>query len=160
MAESGENVLLIIDSFTTLARAFNDTDESAGGKTLAGGLERKTLQYLTRYLGSARAFEKGGSLTIIGLVSKDTGNPADQLISAELCELANYQLGLSETLALSRIYPALDMREIRTNSNASEGDEIQTLASRFLSVHGAENLLIAVQESETKEEFFAKIKSI
>jgi transcription termination factor Rho len=160
MAESGENVLLIIDSFTTLARAFNDTDESAGGKTLTGGLERKTLQYLTRYLGSARAFEKGGSLTIIGLVSKDTGNPADQLISAELCELANYQLGLSETLALSRIYPALDMREIRTNSNASEGDEIQTLASKFLSVHGAENLLIEVQESETKEEFLAKIKSI
>ncbi|MBQ3019907.1 MAG: hypothetical protein IJD77_04910 [Clostridia bacterium] len=158
LAESGENVLLVVDSFTTLARAYNDTDESTGVKTLAGGLERKTLQYLTKYLGSARAFEKGGSLTIIGLVSKDTGNPADQLISAELCELANYQLSLSETLALSRVYPALDMREIRTNANVGAGREIQLLASKFLTSYSAEKLLNAVQESTTIEEFVEKIK--
>lgn len=158
MAESGENVLLIVDSFTTLARAYNDTDACLGGKTLAGGLERKTLQYLTKYLGSARAFDGGGSLTIIGLVSKDTGNPADELISAELCELANYQLVLSEKLALARIYPALDIRDIRTNGSAGEVGEAQMLASKYLSSHGAEALLNEVRQATTFEEFLECIK--
>lgn len=158
MAESGENVLLVIDSFTTLAKAFNDTDASLGGKTLDGGLERKTLQYLTKYLGSARAFESGGSLTIVGLVSKDTGNPADQLISAELCELANYQLSLSEKLALARIYPSLDIREIRMNSGVGDSEEVQKLASEFLLSRGAEALLNLVRQSTTLGEFIEKIK--
>lgn len=157
MAESGENVLLFVDSFTTLARAYNDTDASAGGKTLTSGLERKTLQYLTKYLGSARAFENGGSLTIIGLVSKDTGNPADQLISAELCELANYQLLLSEKLALARIYPALDIREIRTNGNVGES-EVQRLALKYLTSHCAEDLLNAIKQSNLIEELISKIQ--
>ncbi len=157
-AESGNNVLLVVDSFTALARAFNDTDASIGGKTLDCGLERKTLQYVARYLGAARAFADGGTLTIVGLASKDTGNPADQLICSELCEIANYTLSLSEKLAFAHIYPALDLREIRTNGNVSEISEAQRVVrTEYLPNHSAEELLTEVASATTLGEFLENV---
>ena len=117
-AESGSDVLLIVDSFNALARAFNDTDASEGGRTLAGGMESKTVQYIKRYFGSARCFEKGGSLTVLGALSVDTGNPADDLLRAELSGIASYELSLSEDFARRRIYPAIDVASSSVKKNA------------------------------------------
>lgn len=107
LAESGRDVLLVVDSFNALARAYNDCDVSSGGKTLSCGLESKTVQYLKKYFASARCFETGGSLTILGAVSEDTGNPADDYLSAELKMLCNYELALDVTLASRGIFPAI-----------------------------------------------------
>ena len=112
-AESGRDVLLIVDSFNALSRAFNDTDASLGGKVLAGGLESKTLHYLKRYFGTARCLERGGSLTVIGSLSVDTGNPVDDVLGAELSNICNLEICLSDELAKRRIYPALDLLKTR-----------------------------------------------
>lgn len=105
-AECGKDVLLIVDSFTALARAYNDCDYSTG-KTLVNGLESKTVQYLKKYLGAARCFEKGGSITILGALSENTGNPADDYLVAEMRMLANFQLTLDDGFARKGFFPAL-----------------------------------------------------
>lgn len=161
-AESGRNVLLIVDSFNALARAYNDTEESAGGKMLAGGLESKTLQYLRKYFGAARCFEKGGSLTIVGSVSTTTGNPADEVIAAELCALANLEVRLSETLALQRAYPAIDLLHSHTQRGDFFADEPVSrlrggVCREFLPAHGEIALREYLAKSESFEEFIAKI---
>ena len=107
-AETGKNVVLIVDSFSALMRAFNDTDFSLGGKTLAFGMESNTVRYLKKYLGSARAFEKYGSLTVIGAMTVGSGNPADDVVSAEMKLVANAQIYLTQTLVLQRVFPAFD----------------------------------------------------
>lgn len=107
--ECGKNVVLFVDSLTALAKAYNETEASAGGKVLAGGLESKTLQYMRRFLSSARCFKQGGSLTLLGTVACDTGNPFDELLSLELSNLANYQIYLNEALSARRVYPAIDL---------------------------------------------------
>lgn len=132
MSECGRNVLLFVDSFNALARAFNDTDESAGGKVLAGGLETKTVQYLKRFLGAARCFENGGSLTIIGALCTDTGNPADDLLKSELSSIANLELCLSEDLARKRLFPAIDLMETRGKLEHSFDTAREEQLSRFI----------------------------
>lgn len=109
LAECGKNVVLFVDSLTALARAYNETEESIGGKVLAGGLESKTLQYMRRFFSSARCFKQGGSLTLLGTVACDTGNPFDELLSLDLSNLSNYQICLSEALSARRVYPAIDL---------------------------------------------------
>ncbi|MBQ7948989.1 MAG: hypothetical protein IJ284_04420 [Clostridia bacterium] len=112
-AESGKDVLLFVDSLNALSRAFNDTESSIGGKVFVGGLESKTVQYLKRYFGTARCLERGGSITIIGALATDTGNPADDFLQAELSTIANLEICLSEELAKRRIYPAVDLLKTR-----------------------------------------------
>ncbi len=161
-AESGRNVLLLVDSFNALARAYNDTEESAGGKILTGGLESKTLQYLRKYFGAARCFEKDGSLTIVGCVSTATGNPTDDLIASELCALANLEIRLDETLAMQRIYPAIDLLRSRTQrggfSVVEPTDRVRDGVCRsFLPAHGENALLEQLYNADSLEEFIAKI---
>lgn len=117
--ESGQDVLLILDSFNAFARAYNDTDLSSGGKMLACGLESKTVQYLKKYFGAARCIENGGSLTIVGAITAGTGNPADEYLAAELSALSNWTLYLDEKLAYKRIYPALNMEKSYANANVA-----------------------------------------
>lgn len=113
--ESGYDVLLIVDSLNALARAYNETPESVGGKVLTGGLESKTLQYLKKYFGTSRCLENGGSLTMLCALAEDTGNPADDIIASEMLSLCNYEIALSETLAQRRIYPSIDYKKSRSN---------------------------------------------
>lgn len=105
LAESGQDVLLIVESFNSLARAYNDCDVSSGGKTLPCGLESKTVQYVKKYLASARCFDCGGSLTVLGALSHDTGNPADDYLATELKMLCNYEIILDVALASKGIFP-------------------------------------------------------
>ncbi len=158
--EKGKDVLLLIDSLSNLARAFNDTEESSGGKTLSCGLEIKTVRYIKKYFGAARALEGCGSLTLLCAVSAETGNPVDDLLSAELSAQANYQIQLDNQLARRRIYPALQINA----SGATEGVKTEKeetfdsyLRGEVLPTLGVENFLKILSESESYEELIKNL---
>ncbi len=158
LTEMGNDVVLCIDSFTALARAYNDTDASTGGKVLAGGLESKTLLYLKRYFSAGRAFANGSSLTVIGTVSTNTGNPADDLICADLLSVANAELRLSSDLARERLYPAVDVSRF---SSLCEGVGTETVLKgvreEFLPRHGEEALRKLLDKTINETVFVEKI---
>jgi transcription termination factor Rho len=109
--EQGEDVVLILDSITRLARAYN-ASERGSGRTMTGGLDSTSLEKPKRFLGSARAIDEskgGGSLTIIGTALIDTGSKMDQVIYEEFKGTGNSELTLSRELAERRIFPAIDL---------------------------------------------------
>ena len=109
--EAGEDVVLIVDSLTRLARAYN-TVEKGTGRTLSGGLDAQSLEKPKRFLGSARKIDPsqgGGSLTIIATALVDTGSRMDQVIFEEFKGTGNSELVLSRELAERRIFPAIDL---------------------------------------------------
>jgi transcription termination factor Rho len=109
--ELGGDVVLIVDSLTRLARAYN-TVERGTGRTLSGGLDAQSLEKPKRFLGSARAVDPsqgGGSLTIIATALVDTGSKMDQVIFEEFKGTGNSELVLSRELAERRIFPAIDL---------------------------------------------------
>jgi transcription termination factor Rho len=163
-AEMGKDVLIVIDSLNALASAFNNTQASLGGKTLASGLESKTIHYLKKYFGAARCLEKGGSITIVGAISIGTGDPADETIARELSSLATMQLCLSEELAVKRIYPAIDFMKAFSKSEGYPQDENITeteflLRNRVMPVVGAEGVIKLLRENDNKEDFMQAIKA-
>ncbi len=109
--ELGEDVVIIVDSLTRLARAYN-TVEKGTGRTLSGGLDAQSLERPKRFLGSARKIDEaqgGGSLTIIATALVDTGSRMDQVIFEEFKGTGNSELVLSRELAERRIFPAIDL---------------------------------------------------
>jgi len=109
--EQGEDVVLIVDSLTRLARAYN-TVEKGTGRTLSGGLDAQSLEKPKKFLGSARKIDPsqgGGSLTIIATALVDTGSKMDQVIFEEFKGTGNSELVLSRELAERRIFPATDL---------------------------------------------------
>jgi transcription termination factor Rho len=109
--ELGADVVLIVDSLTRLARAYN-TVEKGTGRTLSGGLDAQSLEKPKRFLGSARKIDPGqggGSLTIIATALVDTGSRMDQVIFEEFKGTGNSELVLSRELSERRVYPAIDL---------------------------------------------------
>ncbi len=109
--EMGEDVIIILDSITRLARAYNSTERGTG-RTLSGGLDASTLDKPKRFLGSARKIDPskgGGSLTIISTALVDTGSRMDDVIFEEFKGTGNSELVLSRELADRRVYPAIDL---------------------------------------------------
>ena len=162
-AESGKDVLFLVDSFNALARAYNELDISAGGKTLVGGMESKTLYYLKKFLGSARNLKESGSLTMLGALTKDTGNPVDDLLVTELCSVSNLEIHLSEELALCHIYPNIDLAKTRSVDarypNEQEEDNYMLcnyLRHEYLPLYPLETLSSIVQKAKTYEEVYNK----
>ena len=162
--ECGKNVVLFVDSFSALAKAYNETEDSAGGKVLAGGLESKTLQYMRRFLGSARCFKQGGSLTLLGTVACETGNPFDEVLSLELSSLVNYQIYLNEDIATKGVYPAIDLQKSFTRTGGfSVGDKAecvyQQVSREFLPTRGEESLRKTLEDCENYGDFLSKIRA-
>ncbi|MEJ2538567.1 MAG: transcription termination factor Rho [Gemmatimonadota bacterium] len=116
--EQGDDVVIILDSITRLARAYNTVEEGSG-RTLSGGLDAGSLEKPKRFLGSARKAEGGGSLTIIATALVDTGSRMDQVIFEEFKGTGNSELVLSRELADRRIYPAIDL-----NASATRKEEL------------------------------------
>jgi len=109
--ELGDDVVLIVDSLTRLARAYN-TVEKGSGRTLSGGLDAQSMEKPKRFLGSARRIDPGhggGSLTIIATALVDTGSRMDQVIFEEFKGTGNSELVLSRELAERRVFPAIDL---------------------------------------------------
>jgi transcription termination factor Rho len=108
MTECGHDVVILLDSITRLARAYN-TMSPASGKVLSGGVEANALQKPKRFFGAARQIENGGSLTILATALIDTGSKMDEVIFEEFKGTGNMELQLDRKLSNKRIYPAIDI---------------------------------------------------
>jgi len=108
MVECGHDVVILLDSITRLARAYN-TVAPASGKVLSGGVDANALHKPKRFFGAARNIEKGGSLTIIATALIDTGSKMDEVIFEEFKGTGNMELQLDRKIANKRIFPAIDL---------------------------------------------------
>ena len=113
MVECGHHVVILLDSITRMARAYN-TVAPASGKVLSGGVEATALQKPKKFFGAARAIESGGSLTILATALIDTGSKMDQVIFEEFKGTGNMELQLDRNLANRRLYPAIDLTKSST----------------------------------------------
>jgi transcription termination factor Rho len=108
MVECGHDVVILLDSITRLARAYNTVSPSSG-KVLSGGVEANALQKPKRFFGAARQIENGGSLTILATALIDTGSKMDEVIFEEFKGTGNMELQLDRRLSNKRVYPAVDI---------------------------------------------------
>jgi transcription termination factor Rho len=113
LAEQGRQVFVLLDSLTRLARAYN-RNTAAGGRTLTGGVDSRALEVPKRLFGSARVFEEGGSLTVLGTALIETGSRMDDVIFQEFKGTGNMELVLDRQLADRRIFPAIDIAQSGT----------------------------------------------
>ena len=113
MTECGHDVVILLDSITRLARAFN-TVQPASGKILSGGVDANALHKPKRFFGAARKIENGGSLTIIATALTETGSKMDEVIFEEFKGTGNMELQLDRKLSNKRIYPAIDVQASST----------------------------------------------
>lgn len=120
MVECGHDVVILLDSITRLARAYN-TVQPASGKVLSGGVDANALQKPKRFFGAARNIENGGSLTILATALTETGSKMDDVIFEEFKGTGNMELQLDRKLANKRIYPAVDI----TASSTRRDDLLQ-----------------------------------
>lgn len=139
LAESGQDVFLLVDSVTRLARAFNKSI-GATGRTMTGGLDIRALDVPKKLFAAARAFEEGGSLTIVATALVDTGSRMDELIFQEFKGTGNMELVLDRTLADRRVWPALDISRsgTRREEKLLDADTLHaaTILRRSLSTLG------------------------
>ena len=119
----GQDVLILLDSITRLARAYNTTFRGNGGKTLSGGLSAGALDMPRQLFGSARNLEEEGSLTIIGTALVDTGSRMDEVIFQEFKGTGNMELVLDQDLAERRLFPAFDIAASGTRREEMMLDE-------------------------------------
>jgi transcription termination factor Rho len=108
LAEQGRQVFVLLDSLTRLARAYN-RNVPGGGRTMSGGVDVRAMEVPKRLFGSARVFEEGGSLTVLGTALVDTGSRMDEVIFQEFKGTGNMELVLDRRLADRRVYPAIDI---------------------------------------------------
>jgi transcription termination factor Rho len=113
LTEQGKQVFVLLDSLTRLARAYNKSANS-GGRTLSGGVDIRALEIPKRLFGTARVFEEGGSLTVLGTVLIETGSRMDEVIFQEFKGTGNMELVLDRKLSDRRVYPAMDFTQSGT----------------------------------------------
>jgi len=165
--EQGEEVVLILDSITRLARAYN-TVERGTGRTMTGGLDSSALEKPKRFLGSARRIDPargGGSLTIIGTALVDTGSKMDQVIYEEFKGTGNSELTLSRELAERRIFPAIDLKASGTRREELLLPEAllraaQTLRARLApmsAVDAMQQVLVLMRRTQSNAELVEPI---
>ncbi len=118
MVECGHDVVILLDSITRLARAYN-TVQPASGKVLTGGVDANALHKPKRFFGAARNIENGGSLTIIATALTDTGSRMDDVIFEEFKGTGNMELQLDRKLANKRVFPAIDI-----NASSTRRDDL------------------------------------
>jgi transcription termination factor Rho len=114
LAEQGKDVVVLLDSVTRLARAYNLGPSSGGSRTLSGGMDANALTTARRIFGAARAIEQGGSLTIIATCLIDTGSRLDDVVYEEFKGTGNMELHLDRGLSEKRIFPAIDITRSST----------------------------------------------
>ena len=113
LTESGQDVVVLLDSITRLARAYN-TVAPTSGRVLSGGVEANALHKPKKFFGAARNIEGGGSLTILATALTDTGSKMDEVIFEEFKGTGNMELQLDRSLANKRMYPAIDLTRSST----------------------------------------------
>ena len=134
MVESGHDVMILLDSITRLARAFN-TVAPASGKVLSGGVDAHALQKPKRFFGAARNMEAGGSLTILSTALIDTGSRMDEVIFEEFKGTGNMELQLDRKLSNKGIYPAIDIPASSTRRSELLQDDFTQRRTMILRHH-------------------------
>jgi len=145
MVEYGQNVIILLDSLTRLARAYN-TEMPHSGKILTGGVDANAMQMPKRFFGAARNIEHGGSLTIIATALVDTGSKMDEVIFEEFKATGNMELHLDRRLVEKRIFPSIDISQSGTRREELLLDKKELeLAYRLRKVLSEMNIVESVE---------------
>ena len=166
MVECGHDVVILLDSITRLARAYN-TVSPASGKVLSGGVDANALHKPKRFFGAARKIENGGSLTILATALIDTGSKMDEVIFEEFKGTGNMELQLDRKLSNKRIYPAIDIIASSTRKEDLLLDKEMLQRIWILRNHLADMtpteamqfLLDRMRNTQTNEEFLISMNS-
>ena len=164
LVEHGRDVVIVLDSITRLARAYNSIVPPSG-KVLSGGVDSNALEKPKRFFGSARNLEEGGSLTIIATALVDTGSRMDEVIFEEFKGTGNMEILLDRRLVDRRIFPTIDIQKSGTRKEELllSKDELQKIwllrkALTPLSVVDAMELLLEkLGRTKTNKEFLASL---
>ena len=165
LVESGNDVIILLDSITRLGRAYNSTQASSG-KILTGGVDANALEKPKRFFGAARNIENGGSLTIIATALVDTGSRMDEVIYEEFKGTGNQEIHLDRAIAEKRISPAINIRRSGTRREELITDEMDLARTNILRklLHEMEDttatewLIDKLRKHKTNNEFFDSMK--
>ena len=152
MVECNQDVVILLDSITRLARAYNTTMPNSG-KILSGGVEATALQRPKRFFGSARNIEGGGSLTILGTALVETGSKMDEVIFEEFKGTGNMELHLDRELSNKRIFPALDFEKSGTRK-----EELLYHPDELNKIYSLRRSLKGVPPVEAMEMFIQRVR--
>lgn len=166
LVESGHDVVILLDSITRLARAYNTVAPSSG-KVLSGGVEANAMQKPKQFFGAARKIENGGSLTIIATALVDTGSKMDEVIFEEFKGTGNMELQLERKLSNKRIYPAIDLVPSSTRRDdllqpKEIHQKMQILRQQMGDMNADEAMQFLLQHmrgTSSNEEFFIRMNS-
>ena len=153
LVEHKKDVVILLDSITRLARAYNTVIPSSG-KVLTGGVDANALQRPKRFFGAARNIEEGGSLTIIATALVDTGSRMDDVIYEEFKGTGNMEIHLDRRMAEKRIYPAINI-----NRSGTRKEELLIKADVLQKIWVLRKLLYPMDELESMEFLLDKIKA-
>jgi len=165
LVEHKEDVVILLDSITRLARAYNTIIPSSG-KVLTGGVDAHALERPKRFFGAARNLEEGGSLTIIATALVETGSKMDEVIYEEFKGTGNMELHLDRKIAEKRVYPAINVRRSGTRREdlLTTEEELQRMwilrkiLSSMEDVQATEFILDKLKDTKTNDEFFNAMK--
>ena len=165
MVESGNDVLVLLDSITRVARAYNSV-HGGSGRTMTGGVDARALEIPRKMFASARKIEEGGSLTILATALVDTGSRMDELIFQEFKGTGNMELILDRKLSDRRLYPAIDIPKSGTRKEEKLFPPHHIEAVRKLRrtmvdlnpIEAMETLIGALKKHKTNEELLSKLK--
>jgi transcription termination factor Rho len=165
LVEHKRDVIILLDSITRLARAYNTVIPSSG-KVLTGGVDAHALERPKRFFGAARNIEEGGSLSIIATAIVDTGSKMDEVIYEEFKGTGNMELHLDRKIAEKRVYPAINIRRSGTRREdlLTADDELQRMWILRKLLHGMEDssaiefLLDKLKDTKSNDEFFKSMK--
>jgi transcription termination factor Rho len=160
LVESGKDVVILLDSITRLARAYNLVTPPSG-RTLSGGLDPTSLHRPKRFFGGARNIEEGGSLTIVATALVDTGSRMDDIIYEEFKGTGNMELHLNRKLADRRVFPAIDVRLSGTRREELLMEEkelkkiwlLRKIMDSYETVDATEQLLERLKDFKTNKQF-------
>ncbi|MCR9278310.1 MAG: transcription termination factor Rho [Pseudomonadaceae bacterium] len=165
LVEHQKDVVILLDSITRLARAYN-TIVPSSGKVLTGGVDAHALERPKRFFGAARNIEEGGSLSIIATALVETGSKMDEVIYEEFKGTGNQELHLERKIAEKRVYPAINIRRSGTRREEllmSEDDLARVWILRKLlhdmdDINAIEFMLDKLKDTKTNEEFFSAMR--
>lgn len=165
MVECGQDVVMLLDSITRLARASN-RETSRRGRTMSGGVDSRALEFPRKFFGAARKAEEGGSLTIIATALIDTGSQMDEVIFQEFKGTGNLELVLDRRLSERRIFPSVDITKSGTRKEEKLFDpgvmpQINLLRRALAGkkpIEAMELLLKGLTETKDNPEFLARLK--
>jgi transcription termination factor Rho len=162
LVEHGRDVMILLDSITRLARAYNLT-VAPSGRTLSGGLDPAALYMPKRFFGAARNMREGGSLTVLATALVDTGSRMDDVVFEEFKGTGNMELALNRKLSEKRIFPAIDIQKsgtrrddlLLTPEERATADLIHKVVGESRGDEPVERVLNLFSQTKTNKEFIA-----